>query len=663
MGAEPQDQGTQQGGHSPVTAEDIVTMQTVAQVAISPDGSRVAYMLGTASKAGEHPESRIWLAQVDGAAGAPAPFTGGPGADSAPRWSPDGRSLAFLSDRERRGTAQLYVIALQGGEARRLTDWRGGVADPQWSPDGTMLSYLAIAAPSEEATRRKEDRDDAIVASEVQGLRRLWVIGADGEGARPISADDRHVDLHAWSPDGARIAATTAATPEWNEHFGATRLGVYPIGEEGGARDLGPAPLTGNIVWARDGRRLFTRSGSVDLFPQTAIGVWPLDGDGPVTPRRLLEDLPATIFWLGRARDEDDLLALTWQETHTPLYRVSLDDGRAEALPIPIGERGRVVDTVVGAIPSISVSSDGGRLALLYGDGGRADDVWVWDRAAGLRQLTDANPWLRERRLGAQREVRWRSADGEWIGGLLITPPEYEPGRRYPLVVNVHGGPTWLWTDHLHLNWHDWGQWLAAAGLLVLLPNPRGSAGRGNRFAYANVRDIGGGDYRDLIAGVDYLIAEGLADPDRLGIGGWSYGGTLTPWTLTQTDRFRCAVMGAGLSNWVSFAGTSDIRIFADRLFDAETHRDASALWARSALSRAAHVTTPTLVVHGEKDVRVPVTQGREFYSALRHMGVPTDFVVYPREGHSFTERHHQRDLLERVRAWFVRYLLEGAPA
>ncbi|HWE64869.1 MAG TPA: S9 family peptidase, partial [Chloroflexota bacterium] len=256
-------------------------------------------------------------------------------------------------------------------------------------------------------------------------------------------------------------------------------------------------------------------------------------------------------------------------------------------------------------------------------------------------------------------EIRWRGFDGLEIGGLLITPPGYEPGRRYPLVVNVHGGPTWLWGDYLHLNWHDWGQWLATAGFVVLLPNPRGSAGRGNDFAAANVGDIGGGDYRDVLAGVDQLIAQGLVDEQRMGIGGWSYGGTLTPWTITQTDRFRCAVMGAGICNWVSFAGTSDIRIFPDRLFDAEAHKDPLPLWERSALRHVANVRTPTLIVHGEQDVRVPVSQGREFYTALRHMGVPVEFVTYPREGHAFVERHHQRDLLTRMRAWFAHYLLD----
>ncbi|MCA1598271.1 MAG: S9 family peptidase, partial [Chloroflexi bacterium] len=378
------------------------------------------------------------------------------------------------------------------------------------------------------------------------------------------------------------------------------------------------------------------------------LRAWPLSGGAP---RNLLGDLTATPFLLDHPRDSDDLLLVAWRDSHTPVYRVSPDDARVDLLPTGVESAGSVSKT------DVSVSADGRRVAMVRSDGGRPDDLWVWDAAAGPRQLTDVNPWLRDKRLGRQSEIEWASFDGETIRGLLITPPSYEEGRRYPLVVNVHGGPTWLWTDHLHLNWHDWGMWLALQGYVVLLPNPRGSAGRGNRFARANVGDIGGGDYRDVMAGIDTLIDRGMVDADRMGIGGWSYGGTLTPWTLTQTDRFRCAVMGAGICNWVSFAGTCDIRVFGDRLFEAEQVTDVTALWERSALSRVANVRTPTLIVHGEQDHRVPVSQGREFYSALRHLGVPVEYVTYPREGHQVGERRHQRDLLARLRDWYAAYL------
>ncbi len=637
-----------------ITVDEIVAMKTVSQVALSPDGATVAYVLSTVSKEGEHPRGHIYLVSTDATAEqSPRPFTSGEGLDGEPRWSPDGTELAFVSDRAEAGKKQLYVIPLAGGEARRLTSEKGGVADPRWSPDGATLGYLVTAAESDEQEQRKKERDDAIVASELFKRQRLWLVSRDGNAARPISPADRHVWFYAWSPDGTQIAAITSPTPEFNEMFGGVRLTVYPVAPEGTARDLGPALQARiELVWSRDGAHIFALGAAAGDFPETYLRRWSLAAAGAGEPRVTLRDLPATPVMLRRAPNSDEMVLLTWRDTHTPLYQISPDGTQAEPLPIPVAEH--------GAASEFSLSADGRRVALVRADGAHPDDVWVWDAQRGLRQLTDVNPWLREKELGRQQEIRWTSVDGQEMRGMLVTPPGYEEGRRYPLVVNVHGGPTWLWTDHLHLNWHDWGMWLALQGFVVLLPNPRGSAGRGNAFARANVGDIGGGDYQDVMAGVDDLIARGIADAERLGIGGWSYGGTLTPWTLTQTDRFRCAVMGAGICNWISFSGTCDIRIFGDVLFGAELHRDAAPLWERSALSRVAKVRTPTLIVHGEADARVPVSQGREFYSALRHMGIATEFVAYPREGHQVGERQHQRDLLIRVRDWFARYLLDA---
>lgn len=635
------------GGDSRLTLDDILTMKTISQPALSHDGRIAAFVLREASSQGQFPTGQICLLPVDGPdRQAPRPFTTGGGLDSAPCFSPDGRSLAFLSDREKRGTAQLYVIALSGGEAVRVTNERGGVAEPRWSPDGSWLSYLAVAAPAEDAEQRKKDGDDAKVASEIQKRRRLWICAPDGSQARALTDEDRSVFTYAWAPNSRHIALHTASTPEANAGFGAARLGVLSLDATEPERDFGSA-MVQMLIWALDGTMLITQGGSVPEFPQTWLTCWPLDGSAP---RQILRDLPATPFWLGRPPAAEEVLVVAWQSVYTPIYRVRPVDGHVELL----------VEGSGSIMEAVATSADGTQLVMVRSSGSEGTDLWFWEAGGSLRQLTDANPWLAQRTLGCQREFRWTSFDGTEIGGHVITPPNYQEGQRYPLVVNVHGGPTWLWTDHLHANWHDWGQLLASAGFVVLLPNPRGSAGRGNDFAHANIGDLGGGDYRDVMAGVDALIAQGLVDQSRMGIGGWSYGGTLTPWTISQTTRFKAAVMGAGICNWVSFAGVTDIRIFADRCFDAAVHLDATAFWERSALRHVARITTPTLIVHGEADVRVPVNQAYEMYSALRHMGVPTELVVYPREGHAFVERHHQRDLQERIRAWFEHYLLSA---
>ena len=650
-----------------VSVDEVVDMVTVSDVALSPDGATVAYTLGRASKADEHPVGHIYLTsvgggQIDMADGALRPFTGGVGLDATPRWSPDSARLAFVSDRERRGAPHLYVVDTHGGEARRLSDTPGAVAEPAWSPDGARLAYLVVDADDDEAQRRTRERDDPYVASEAWKRRRLWARdAADDAEVDPVAITpaDRHVWAYAWAPDGRSVVAMVSPTPEWNETFDGVRLVIYPVASEAGSpHDLGPAPYSAfglGLVWSRDGSRIYALGSAAREFPETYLRVWRTDEDADEGPVALLRDLPATPLQVTRARDADALLLLAWEGTHTPLYRVSPDGALVDRLPLPVASEGEA--------SAISVSADGARVALICGDALDPGNVWVWDAAAGMRRVTNLNPWLRERCLGRQRDFWWTGADGETIEGLLITPPGYSAGQRYPLVVVVHGGPTWLWTDHCHLNWHDWGHWLALHGMVTLLPNPRGSAGRGNRFARANVGDIGGGDYEDVMAGVDDLIARGIADEERLGIGGWSYGGTLTPWTLTKTNRFQCAVMGAGICNWVSFTGTSDIRLFGDLLHEAELNRDAALLWARSALSRVSHVQTPTLIVHGEQDVRVPVSQAREFYTALRARGIPTELVTYPREGHQVGERLHQRDLLVRLRDWFVSYLRPDAPA
>jgi dipeptidyl aminopeptidase/acylaminoacyl peptidase len=253
--------------------------------------------------------------------------------------------------------------------------------------------------------------------------------------------------------------------------------------------------------------------------------------------------------------------------------------------------------------------------------------------------------------------VRWQSDAGVEVEGVLIKPVGYEDGQRYPLVVQVHGGPTWAWVDRFYGSWHDWGQMLAGRGYAFLMPNPRGSTGRGPEYTSANFNDIGGGEFRDLMAGVDYLIERGIADPERLGVGGWSWGGYMTAWTVSQTDRFKAAVMGAGLPNMISDNGLGDIPSANLSYFDQSPYHDPQPYFDRSAIKHIRNAVTPTLILHGGADKRVNPAQGQEMYIALRTLGVPVTFVTYPREGHGISERKHQIDLMNRVIDWYGRYL------
>jgi dipeptidyl aminopeptidase/acylaminoacyl peptidase len=259
--------------------------------------------------------------------------------------------------------------------------------------------------------------------------------------------------------------------------------------------------------------------------------------------------------------------------------------------------------------------------------------------------------------------VTWISDGGVEVEGLLTYPKGYEPGRRYPLVVEIHGGPSWQWEDRVMLDWHDWAQLLASRGFAVLMPNPRGSTGYGHAFQQLLQDDVGGGESRDLVTGAEAMVERGIADPKRLGIAGWSWGGYLTAWTITQTNIFKAAMMGAGLANLISDHGQDDIPSANLLYFPGHPYHDMEAYWKASPIRYVAAVTTPTLILHGDDDARVHPAQGMEYFRALKTLGVPVRFVRYPREGHPIKERLHQIDLMQRIVDWFEQYLKPGTPA
>jgi dipeptidyl aminopeptidase/acylaminoacyl peptidase len=300
---------------------------------------------------------------------------------------------------------------------------------------------------------------------------------------------------------------------------------------------------------------------------------------------------------------------------------------------------------------------------MVWQDGTHAPEVHVADlneHEQGPVRRTRLGAELEEAYLGEMEVVRWESDAGVEIQGLLVKPHGYRDGQRYPLVVQVHGGPTSLWADKFCASWRDWAQVLAGRGYAVLLPNPRGSTGRGPDFSNAIFDDVGGGELRDVLAGVDAMVDRGLADPERLAIGGWSWGGYLTALAVTRTDRFKAAVMGAGVSNLISDNSLGDIPSVNLCYFRETVYRDPDPYYERSPIRHISNARTPTLILHGEEDKRVAAAQSVEMYVALRSLGVETQLITYPREGHSIEEREHQLDVVRRVAGWFENYLSSG---
>ncbi len=661
-----------------LSVQDAIAGRAPAGVAMSPDGVRVVFSLGWASKEGELPVADLWVAATDGSS--LRRMTSGESHDASPEWSPDGTMVAFISDRAARGAKQgddgeeqgagaLYLIAADGGEAIRLSKAGFSVSMPKWSPDGRRIAVKMTDPDTDEDKRRKKERDDVFVHHEREKFDRLSVIEMPDNPFGSVAVDpaepqwvmegDWHLWDYSWSPNGSQFAVTVAQHAGFNETFDGIRAGL--VSTDGGeitliAGDDGQYRSASSLTWSPDGKRLAFLS-APDLKRDVGEAIFIVDVSDPSSVSMRFHDDVGSILSL--AWPQPDRLAMfRLVSVNTTIWTIDTDgDGKpVKAVNGMLGDQGTAGYGFDAAGVGSALDRTGKRFTFAWSDSTHPVEVWAGDIGGDAQQLTNFNADLLTRKIGRTELLRWAS-DGLEIEGQLIYPVDYEEGKRYPTVLHIHGGPSWAWDDHFYANWHDWGQFLAGQGYAVLMPNPRGSTGRGWEYQIANHNDWMGGDYLDSQRGLDLLIERGIADPDRLGIGGWSYGGLTTAWALTQTDRFKGAVLGAGVTNRVSMHGTTDIVRWHGSWQSAEFAEATDEYWHRSAMRYIGQVKTPTLIPHGEKDDRVPVSQGWEYYNALRTMGVPTKMVVYPREPHGLGERQHQRDLMERVLAWFDEYV------
>jgi dipeptidyl aminopeptidase/acylaminoacyl peptidase len=637
------------------TSEMMLKAKGVAEPAVSPDGKRVAFSVSTPSLDGEHSE---WLSQIyvstPGAAH-PAQLTRGDKSATNPAWSPDGQWIAFLTPRAG-PKSNLWRIPINGGEAEQLTDEKGGITAFQWSPDGHSIAFIMTDPKSEAEEKADREKRDAFVVNENHKRSRLYVVpvAANAEGKRPVrrlTGGDLHVGgllggrNFDWSPDGARIVFTHQPTPlvdDWQK----TDVSLVEIATARVSPVVATEAAETQPVFSPDGRWIaFIAS---EIPPQWAFTsrVFVVKPDGQET-RALAEtfDLkPAIVGW---SKSGD---ALFISEVQRTIHRFS-------ALPLDGSPQ---VDLSPAGMMVIqpSVNSTHTHVGFVSEAPDRAPEAFLSPLASFKAQEVGSVQELPQVPLGKTAPMQWRSSDAREIEGLLTLPAEYQTGEKVPLLVVVHGGPTGVFTENCIVGRSPYPiAAFASKGYAVLRCNVRGSSGYGREFRYANYHDWGGGDFRDIMSGVDALVEQRIADPERLGVMGWSYGGYMTSWIITQTRRFKAASVGAGVTNLMSFTGTADINDFIPDYMGGEYWDQFDRWRERSAMFHVKGVSTPTLIQHGDKDARVPISQGYELHNALKRQGVPVKMVVYPRQPHGLQEPKMQLDAMQRNLEWFDHWL------
>ncbi|MDF1502936.1 S9 family peptidase [Roseisolibacter sp. H3M3-2] len=625
----------------PMTPEDVMGVRSVSDPQVSPDGRWIAYVVATTDTTENATDSDVWLVRADGGA-PPRRLTTSRKSDGSPRWSPDGTRLAFVSAREER--PQVFVLDPNGGEAERLTDSKTAVSGFAWSPDGKRIAYVASRAPTADEEKRQRMKDDAIVVDSVFAHTRLWVLDVADKKTRELVAGDFSVGDPQWSPDGAQLAYVVRPTPKADD---GSKSDIFVVAAAGGT----PRKLTENPGsdatprWSPDGRTIayLTRAGTSAEVGMLRLAAIPAAGGAPRPLAPDFEYQPNDIWW---SKDGRTLRVEAPTRTTSNLFELPATGGTPR--PLFAGQPW---------VGQSSFSDDWRTIAVVKSDLRTPPDVHVARAGARtLAKLTDHNPQVRSLAIGRTEVLRYRGPGGMEVEGLVIYPADYAPGKRYPLITQVHGGPAGAWLDRFPSNYGSYAHVWAGRGWVVFQPNPRGSTGYGEAFLRANIKDWGVGDYGDIQAGIDTLVGRGVADPARLAQAGWSYGGYMTAWTLTQTTRFKAVMVGAGLTNMESMYGTNDIPSTLDGYFGGTPYDNVEEYRKRSAMTYIKQAKTPTLILHGQQDLRVPTGQAQELYLGLKRQGVPVSLVFYPREGHGLGEPRHQLDKMRRELAWMTRY-------
>ena len=650
----------------PVKLEDFARARTVRDAQRSPDGQWVAYTVSTIDVEKDKRDTDIWM--VSWAGGEEIRLTSSPESESQPRWSPDNRYLAFLASRgeedQKKKGAQVWLLNRLGGEAERLTDIKGGISDYAWSPDGKRLVLVVNDPDPDDEPEKKEGWkrkakpplviDRYHFKQDRTGYLRnlhqhLWVFDLEtrkGEAITSGAFDDR---TPAWSPDGRSIAFVSNRAPDPDR---SADTNVYVIEAKAGAEPRAltvfPGPDRGRLSWSPDGRWIAYLQGDEPRFYAyhlNKLAIVPAaGGEAKVLTAGLDRAVEGSAEWTA---DGQNLLFVVEDDRASYLVRISASRGEIEKLT---GGR-RVVS-------SISLGADG-NLALLTATATELPEVHAFENGAFRRLSHQNDAWLGEVELAATEDFTSKSKDGTVVNSLLVKPAGFKEGEKYPLLLLIHGGPN---SQDEHVFDFD-NQLFAAQGYVVLNVNYRGSSGRGSAFQKAIYAEWGHKEVVDLRGAVDEAVRRGIADPERLGIGGWSYGGILTDSTIAVDQRFRAAVSGAGSALQLTMYGTDQYIFQYEQEIGLPWKNLETWIKVSAAFMRADRIRTPTLFMCGEKDFNVPIAGSEQMYQALKSRGLDTQLIVYPGQFHGITTPSYMRDRLERRLAWYNKYLRPAGQA
>jgi len=641
--------------------DDLANLAEVGDARVSPDGKWVAYTVTSMDLEADKQNSDIWMVSWDGSQN--VRLTYAPESESSPRWSPDNRYLSFTSSRPGKAKgSQVWLLDRRGGEARQLTALKGEISDYEWSPDAKRLLLVMRekeepdpepAKPAAEQPKPKpividryhfkEDKEGYLGAK--RDLLYLYEINS---GKLEKLTSDQQFDEKSgrWSPDGSRIAFISNHDPDWDR---TDNTDLFVIDAKAGSvpRRLTnyEGPDDGPPAWSPDGKLIAYVQGSepkYDAYNMNRLAVVPAAG-GPA--RILTSKLDRGVSSPEFSSDGRSVFVLIPDDRSDYPARVSIEDGSVERL-------------VGGKLAVSRLSQAGGHTAVVLANDTAPPEIFALE-GGSLRKLTAHNDALLAKiNLSESEDITFRSKDGAEVHGLLTKPPFFESGKKYPLLLRIHGGPNWQDAHAFHFE----RQLFAAGGYLVLNINYRGSYGRGAAYTQSIFADWGDLEVADLLAGVDYVLSTGIADPARIGIGGWSYGGMLTDYVIASDKRFKAAISGAGSANQISMYGDDEYVFQYDMEIGPPWKNPQAWLKISYPFFKADRISTPTLFMGGDKDYNVPLIGSEQMYQALQTLKVPSQLVVYPGEFHEFTRPSFLKDRLERYLAWYGKYLKPEAP-